>query len=183
MFTIDLNIYYVQYSRWEENCCAAFLFVIMFYLMCMECIWSGEINWIYISSSKGQLRGWGEVNHCKSNTRIEQCHHSVKPIFITLNNHYRVDLKICKLWYNKCFKCWDLIKLYLLVKKDASEDLFFCTSIHCSSSWWIVLTHNSVYQQKGKTVLFPNKKMLIIDGSSLGKSCTSTVRHDGKWER
>lgn len=35
---------YVQYSRWEENCCAAFLFVITFYLVCMECIWSGELN-------------------------------------------------------------------------------------------------------------------------------------------
>lgn len=32
-------------------------------------------------------------------------------------------------------------------------------------------------------VLFANEKVLTTDVSSLGKSCTSTVGHGGKWER
>lgn len=94
-----------------------------------------NLNEYIFLPKKASLRGWEEINHCKDNTRMEQYHHSVEVIFITLSNQYRVDLKICKLWYKKCFKCWDLIKLYLLIKKDASEDLFFCTAIYCSSSW------------------------------------------------
>lgn len=76
------------------------------------------------ASSFGALNG-GRVDHCRNNTSI---------IFIMVFDQWRVDLEICKLLYNKCFKCWNLIKLYLLSKKNAFNDHLFCPSISCSSS-------------------------------------------------